>query len=111
MRHPRLLAGLLVVGASPPGPGAHAADMVLLQQNVVPDQAGIAFLMIDRERLVAARARKEKGFEHVLEITLMAEPVVTLSLRCVDQAATRQVLDALRPRGAPTLDVSGRCRL
>jgi hypothetical protein len=110
MRHPRLLAGLLVVGASPPGPGAHAADMVLLQ-NVVPDQAGIAFLMIDRERLVTVRARKEKGFEHVVEITLVAEPVVTLSLRCVDQAATRQVLDALRPRGAPTLDVSGRCRL
>jgi hypothetical protein len=111
MRRSHLLVGLLAIGASPLGPEAQAADMVLLQQNVVPDQAGVAFLMIDRDRLVAVRARKEKGFEHVIELTLVAEPVATLSLRCVDQAATRQVLDALRPRGTAALDISGRCRL
>jgi hypothetical protein len=95
-------------GASPPA----RADTLLLQQAVPADQAGTAFLLIDRARLVLVRARKEKGLEHTLEVTLTGEPApVTVSLRCVDQAATRQVLDALRTPGLPLLDVTARCRL
>jgi hypothetical protein len=37
MRRSHLLAGLLAIGTSPLGPEAQAADMVLLQQNLVPD--------------------------------------------------------------------------
>ena len=43
--------------------------------------------------------------------SLDAQPPVTLSLRCIDQAAARQLVDALRPGGPALLDVTGRCRL
>jgi hypothetical protein len=86
------------------------ADTLLLQQAVPADQAGNAFLLIDRARLVLVQARKEKGLEHTLEITLTGEPPIEVSLRCVDQAAARQMLDALRTPGLPLLDVTARCR-
>jgi hypothetical protein len=90
---------------------AARADALLLQQAVPADQAGNVFLLIERARLVLARVRKEKGREHALELTLAGEPTVTVTLRCVDQAAARQVLDALRaPPGVPLLDVTARCR-
>jgi hypothetical protein len=106
----RLLAVALLAGLAA-APASHAADTVVLQQNVLPDQAGVAYLMVDRDHLLFAQVTKEEGYEHVVEAALAAEPVVRLSLRCVDQAAARQVLDALRPGGAAVLDVSGRCRL
>jgi hypothetical protein len=90
---------------------ARAADMLLLQQIVQPDQSGTAFLQIDRARLVLARAKKQKGFEHTVELTLAGEPPLSVMVRCIDQAATRQLLEALRPGGPPQLDVTARCRL
>jgi hypothetical protein len=106
----RFFAVALLAGLAAP-PASHAADTVILQQNILPDQAGVAYLMIDRERLLFVEVTKAEGFEHTLEIALAAEPVVRISIRCIDQATARQVLDALRPGGAAVLDVSGRCRL
>lgn len=107
----RSLAAVVAAAAlAAPAPG-RAADMLLLQQTLQPDQPGTAFLQLDRDRLVLARARKEKGFEHTLELTLTSEPPLVVTVRCIDQAATRQLLDALRPNGPPQLDVTARCRL
>jgi hypothetical protein len=99
------VASLLVATA------ARAQDTILLQQTLLPDESGIAFVLIDRTRLLVVRVKKEKGTAHVVEVTLAAEPPFTFSLRCVDQAAARQVVDALRAGGPAMLDVSGRCRL
>jgi hypothetical protein len=105
------LAAVASVACLAASSASHAADPVVLQQAVLPDQTGLAYLAVDRDRVLFVEVRKEKGFEHTLEVALAAEPVVRLKLRCVDQAAARQVLDALRPGGAAVLDVSGRCRL
>jgi hypothetical protein len=106
----RLVAVALLAGpvAAPP---SHAADPVVFQQNVLPDQTGVAYLMVNRDELLFAQVTKGEGYEHMVEVALAAEPVTRLKLRCFDQAAARQVLDALRPGGAAVLDVSGRCRL
>ena len=108
MNHPLAVASVACLAATSP---SRAADTVVLQQSVLPDQTGLAYLMVDRDRVLFVEVRKAEGFEHTLEITVAAEPVVRLSPRCVDQAAARQVLDALRPGGAAVLDVSRRCRL
>jgi hypothetical protein len=108
-RVPACLAAAMTLGAS--CPSARAADILLLQQTVPPDQPGTAFLLIDRDRLLLARAKKEKGSEHTVEVTLAGEPPLTLTLRCIDQAAARQLLDALRANGPAQLDVTARCRL
>jgi hypothetical protein len=108
MNRPLAVASVACLAATSP---SRAADTVVLQQSVLPDQTGLAYLMVNRDRVLFVEVRRAEGFEHTLEITLAAEPVVRLSLRCVDQAAARQVLDALRPGGAAVLDVSGRCRL
>ncbi|MEK0084486.1 hypothetical protein [Benzoatithermus flavus] len=108
---PRPLAAVVAAATLAAPSPVRAADMLLLQQTLQPDQPGTAFLQIDRDRLVLARARKEKGFEHTLELTLMGEPPLVVTVRCIDQAATRQLLDALRPGTLPQLDVTARCRL
>lgn len=90
---------------------AWAQDAILLQQGLRPDEAGLASVLIDRHRLLLVRTKKEKGVQHVVEVTLEAQPPVTLSLRCIDQASARQLVDALRPGGPALLDLTGRCRL
>ena len=100
-----LAAGQLAVAP------AQAQDAVLLQQSLQPDEAGLASVLIDRHRLLLVRMKKEKGVQHVIEVVLDAQPPVTLSLRCIDQAAARQLVDALRPGGPAILDITGRCRL
>ena len=101
-------ATLVWIAAAVP---ARAQDAILLQQSLQPDESGLASVLIDRHRLLLVRTKKEKGAQHVVEVTLDAQPPVTLSLRCIDQAAARQLVDALRPGGPALLDVTGRCRL
>lgn len=86
-----------------------AADMLMLQQTVLPDEAASVALLIDRDRVAAARLRQGKNPAYAVEITLAAEPNLVLTVSCQDVAGARQVLDALRSRGPATLDVSGRC--
>ena len=96
------------VGAG--GGGARAAaDMLMLQQTVLPDEAASVALLIDRDRVAAVRLRQGKKPAYAVEITLAAEPNLVLTISCQDVAGARQVLDALRSRGPATLDVSGRC--
>lgn len=87
-----------------------AGDMLLLQQTVQPEEAASAYLQIDRERIAVAEARKDKQKAFVVQITLIGQPPIVLSVRCQDQAGARQLLDALRPGALANLDVSGRCR-
>ncbi len=99
------VAALAVAGAP-----ATAADMLLLQQSALPDEAAPVGLLVDRERVAVARLRQATKPSHVVEITLVGEPNILLSVSCQDLAGARQVLDALRGRSVTTLDVSGRCR-
>jgi hypothetical protein len=66
-------------------------------------------MLVNRERVAVAQLRQAAKNGYVLEVTLVGEPNVTLRVTCQDVAAGRQVVDALRPRGVATLDVSGRC--
>lgn len=104
------LAAWCIFAATALAPLAHA-DTLVLEQIVPADAGGTAFLLIDRDRLALARVVKEKGTAHAVELTLATEPTITLSLHCSDQAAARQVLDALRAPGVRSLDVTSRCRL
>ena len=99
------MAAALATAAAPAG----AADMLLLQQTVLPGEAASVVLMVDRERVAVARLRQETKPPYVVEITVVGEPNILLSVNCQDVAGARQVLDALRARGVSTLDVSGRC--
>lgn len=90
---------------------AQARDPLLLRQALLPDEAGVAFMLIDRDQVMLVRGTKAKGIAQVVEVLMAAEPTLTLELRCIDQAAASQVMEALRPGGPATLDVSGRCRL
>lgn len=102
-----LLAALLAIG-----PAATAmADQLLLQQILPVDQAGRAFLLVDRLRIGHVVATKESGQAHRITIHLATEPPVEIAFTCNDQAITTQVLQALRPGAIATLDVTGRCRL
>ena len=99
--------GVVMLTAAP----AQARDPLLLQQALLPDEAGTAFMMIDRDQVMLVRGKKTKGIAQVVDVLLNAEPPLTLELRCIDQAAASQVIEALRRGGPATLDVSGRCRL
>lgn len=88
---------------------AAATDMLLLQQTVLPDESAPIVLMVDRDRIASALIRQAAKPGYVVEITLVAEPNIVLDVNCQDVAGARQVVDALRPRGLSTLDVSGRC--
>ncbi len=90
---------------------AQARDPLLLLQTLLPDEAGTVSLLIDRDRVLLVRGKQAKGAAQMVEVTLTAQPPVTVEIRCVDQAAARQLIDALRLGGPATLDVSGRCRL
>lgn len=109
MHVPRLIAcsaSLATLLTVTPG---ETAELILLQRNIAPDVSGTTFLMLDRNRILLVRVRKEEGLEHQIEIGLAAEPTITIKLRCIDPAVTRQVLDALRTGGPPVLDVTARC--
>jgi hypothetical protein len=86
---------------------AAAADMLQLQRTVQPDEAAQTILLVDRERVAVARIRQEPKPSYLVEITVIGEPNIVLAINCQDLAGARQVLDALRPRGAAMLDVSG----
>jgi hypothetical protein len=102
--------GWLIVAASMAGAApVSAADMLLLQQTVLPDESAPVIMLVDRERVAVAQLRQAAKNGYVLEVMLVGEPNVTLRVTCQDVAAGRQVVDALRPRGVATLDVSGRC--
>lgn len=99
-----LLATGVALAAAPA-----AADMLMLQQTVLPDEAASVALLVDRERVAVVRLRQGTKPAYAVEITLAAEPNLVLTVSCQDVAGARQVLDALRSRGPATLDVSGRC--
>ncbi|MFO1036021.1 MAG: hypothetical protein U1E45_04180 [Geminicoccaceae bacterium] len=101
-----LVAALLALLPVP----ALAAGL-LLQQAVPANGAGTAYLMLERDRLITVRARKEKSGAYAIEITLAADPPIVQTIRCTDPAATRQIIDALRVGGEAVLDVTGRCEL
>jgi|GEM_PF-1881420 len=103
------LALLAAAGAVPVGPAA--ADTLLLQQNLPGDAGGTPFLLIERSRISHVTVTKDTRLVHRLTIRLATEPPVEIGLSCNDEAITRQVLDALRQGGVPTLDITGRCRL
>ena len=89
---------------------ARAADILQLQQTVRPDEAAAVAMLVDRERVAHALLRQTAKHGYLVEITLAGEPNIVLAINCQDVAGGRQVLDALRGRGVPTLDLSGRCR-
>lgn len=103
------LAGLasLMIGNE----GARAGDLLLLQQNIPGSQSGTVFLMLDRGRISRATATRAGALEHTIEIRLATDPPETITLRCNDEAITRQLLNALRGNAESVLDVTGRCRL
>jgi len=97
---------LLVAGVS-----AARADSLLLQQNLPGNVAGAPFLLLERDRISHVEVEKDTSLSHRLTIHLATDPPTVISLVCNDEAITRQVLDALRRGAAPTLDITGRCRL
>ena len=99
------MSAVLAIAAVP----AAAADMLLLQQTVLPEEAASVVLMVDRERVAVARLLQRPKSTYLVEITLIGESNIQLGVTCQNVASARQVLDALRARGIPTLDVSGRC--
>ena len=99
------MSAVLAIAAAP----AAAADMLLLQQTVLPEAAASVVLMVDRERVAVARLLQRPKSTYLVEITLIGEPNIQLGVTCQNVASARQVLDALRARSIPTLDVSGRC--
>ncbi len=104
-RHIEWAAAITALTAS----GA-AADILMLQQTVRPDEAATVALVVDRDRLLTARIRQGTKPPYKVEMTLVGEPNLTLTVHCQDLAGARQLLDTLRTRGTATLDVSGRCR-
>lgn len=109
----RAALGLLCLGlaASPPATTARAGDLLLLQQLVPGNQSGTVFLMLDRGRISRATATRSGTLEHTIEIRLATDPPETVTLRCNDEAITRQLLNTLRGSAESMLDVTGRCRL
>jgi len=101
---------LLAVASAVPF-GSAAADTLLLQQNLPGDVDGTPFLLIERSRISHVTVTKDENLVHRLTIRLATDPPVEIRLGCNDEAITRQVLDALRQGGVPTLDITGRCRL
>lgn len=87
-----------------------APDPVQLQQVVEPNRAGGVLLQIDRNRIATVVVDKTAGQEHVVSITMDRDQKPRFVLRCVDLAAARLVLEALRVDGPPSLDLTGRCR-
>ncbi|MDW8371057.1 MAG: hypothetical protein RMK81_12350 [Geminicoccaceae bacterium] len=100
-------AAVLLVGALP---AAAAPDPVQIQQVVEPTRAGGVLLQIDRNRIATVVIDKSQGQEHIVSITMDRDQKPRFVLRCIDLAAARLVLDALRADGVPVLDVTGRCR-
>jgi hypothetical protein len=88
---------------------ASAMDALLLQQTVLPDEQAAVQLLVDRDRVALAQLRQAGKDSYVVELTLVGDPNLTVRVTCRDLAGGRQVIDALRPRGAQILDVSGRC--
>lgn len=103
------LAGLAFLCAS--AGTALAGDLLLLQQSIPGNQSGTVFLMLDRGRISRATATRSGALEHTIEIRLATDPPETITLRCNDEAITRQLLNALRSNAESMLDVTGRCRL
>jgi hypothetical protein len=88
---------------------AAAADMLQLQQTVLPDENATVALFVDRDRVATARLRQGAKPPFVVEVTLIGEPNISLAVNCKELAGARQVFDALRTRSPAMLDVSGRC--
>lgn len=111
MRGALLALPLLLSALAALAPAARAApDTVLLQQAVEPTKAGGVLMQIDRNRIATVVVDKTVGAEHVVSITMDRDQKPRFVLRCVDLAAARSVLDALRQDGPPILDLTGRCR-
>ncbi|MCS6877284.1 MAG: hypothetical protein N2038_03605 [Geminicoccaceae bacterium] len=87
-----------------------APDPVQLQQVVEPNRPGGVLLQIDRNRIATVVVDKTAGQEHVVSITMDRDQKPRFVLRCVDLAAARLVLEALRVDGPPNVDLTGRCR-
>lgn len=104
----QLLAIGLAVGAGPPL--ASAADLVQLQQTLRPGSAGRTLVLIDRSRISSIVVERGTGQEETVSITLDPETKPRFTIRCIDEAATRQLVDSLRS-GVSVLDVTARCRL
>ena len=51
-----------------------AADTLMLQQMVRPDEAATVALVVDRDRLVTARIRQGAKPPYKVEMTLVGEP-------------------------------------
>ena len=90
---------------------AEAGDLLQLQQILQPGAAGRTFVLIDRARISSILVERGTGTEQTIAITLDPESKPRFSFRCIDEAAVRQLLDALRPGGMQILDVTSRCRL
>ena len=90
---------------------ATADDLFMLQQAVLPDETASIFMVLDRDRVALALLRQLGKRGYVVEVTLVGEPNIVVTVNCGDVASGRQVLEALRGRGrgAATLDISGRC--
>jgi hypothetical protein len=102
-----LLGALGVAGALP----AAAADLLQLQQTLQPGTAGRTYVLIDRSRISSVQVERGTGTEQTITVTLDPESKPRFTFRCIDEAAVRQLLDALRPGGMQVLDVTSRCRL
>ena len=89
---------------------AGATDALLLQQTAPAGEKATLQLLVDRDRLALAELRQAAKDSYLVELTLAADPNLVLRITCRDLAAGQQVIDALRPRGVPVLDLSGRCR-
>lgn len=109
----RAALGLLCLGLAAwfPTGAVRAGDLLLLQQLVPGNQSGTVFLMLDRGRISRATATRSGTLEHTIEIRLATDPPETVTLRCNDEAITRQLLNTLRGSAESMLDVTGRCRL
>jgi hypothetical protein len=110
-RAARGLLSLTLLGAVAQAGTARAGDLLLLQQLVPGNQSGTVFLMLDRGRISRATATRSGALEHTIEIRLATDPPETVTLRCNDEAITRQLLNTLRTSAESMLDVTGRCRL
>ena len=92
------------------GAAIAAPDTVLLQQTLEPNRAGGALILIDRNRIATVTVDKAQGPEHAVSITMDRDQKPRFVLRCVDIAAARLVLEALKNGGGPQLELTGRCR-
>ena len=86
---------------------AAAADMLQLQQTVLPEENATVALLVDRDRVATARLRQSSKPPYVVEVTLIGEPNISLAVNCKDLAGARQVFDALRTSTTPIQRIGG----